>query len=105
KPQTVITMKLSTLQDLYVHELKDLYSAEKQLVRALPKMTKAATADSLKKAFESHLEETREHVSRLEKALEEVGAGTRGPKCKGMEGLLLEGQDMIEEDGDPEVKD
>lgn len=98
-------MNLSTLHDLYVHELKDLYSAEKQLVRALPKMAKAASDDSLKAAFEDHLLETKEHVARLEKVLEMAGAGKRGPKCKGMEGLLLEGQDMIEEEGDPEVRD
>ena len=98
-------MKLSTLKDLYIHELKDLYSAEKQLVAALPKMAKAASSEDLKAAFESHLIETKEHVNRLVRVLEMVGAGTRGPKCKGMEGAIEEGKSMIEEEADPEVKD
>lgn len=98
-------MKLNTLKDLYIHELKDLYSAEKQLVAALPKMAKAATSQDLKAAFESHLLETREHVTRLDRVLELAGSGTRGPKCKGMEGAIEEGQSMIEEEADPEVKD
>ncbi|MDB6136113.1 MAG: ferritin-like protein [Verrucomicrobiales bacterium] len=98
-------MKLSTLRDLYIHELKDLYSAEKQLVRGLPKMAEAASSQELKAAFETHLLETREHVSRLERVLKLTGAGTRGPKCKGMEGLLEEGAGMIEEEADPEVRD
>lgn len=98
-------MKLTSLKDLYVHELKDLYSAEKQLIRALPKMAKAAASGELRTAFESHLEETKVHLSRLEQVLEMAGAGTRGPKCKGMEGLLEEGQSMIEEEGDDEIRD
>lgn len=98
-------MKLTSLKDLYVHELKDLYSAEKQLIRALPKMAKAASSESLRTAFETHLEETKVHASRLEQVLEMAGAGTRGPKCKGMEGLLEEGQSMIEEEGDDEIRD
>jgi ferritin-like metal-binding protein YciE len=98
-------MKLNTLKDLYIHELKDLYSAETQLVKALPKMAKAASAPELKEGFELHLEETREHVARLKSILESHDQTTRGPKCKGMEGLLEEGTSMIEEEADEEVRD
>ncbi|MEN3943211.1 ferritin-like domain-containing protein [Prosthecobacter sp. SYSU 5D2] len=98
-------MKLETLTDLYIHELKDLYSAEKQLIKALPKMAKAATNPKLKKGFEKHLEETKEHAVRLEKLLGSHKQTTRGPRCKGMEGLLKEGTEMIEEEADDEVRD
>ena len=98
-------MKLETLTDLYFHELKDLYSAEKQLTRALPKMAKAATNEKLRAGFEQHLEETKEHVNRLEQILSSHGQTTRGPKCKGMEGLIEEGKELIEEEPDPEVLD
>ena len=98
-------MKLETLKDLYIHELKDLYSAEKQLIKALPKMAKAASNAKLKAGFEKHLEETKEHVARLEKILGTHNQTTRGPRCKGMEGLLKEGTEMIEEEADEEVRD
>lgn len=98
-------MKLEILKDLYVHELKDLYSAEKQLLKALPQMAKAASSKKLKAAFESHLKETENHVARLEKVLSLAGATTRGSKCKGMEGLVEEGKDMIQEEADNEVRD
>jgi ferritin-like metal-binding protein YciE len=98
-------MKLETLTDLYIHELKDLYSAEKQLIKALPKMAKAATNPKLKKGFEKHLEETKEHAARLEKILGSHNQTTRGPRCKGMEGLIKEGAEMIEEEADEEVRD
>jgi ferritin-like metal-binding protein YciE len=98
-------MDLNTLRDLYIHELKDLYSAEKQLTKALPKMAKAAANPDLKAGFEQHLEETKEHVSRLEKVLSGLDASTRGPKCKAMEGLVEEGSELMEEEGDPEVLD
>lgn len=98
-------MKLKTLEDLYIHELKDLYSAEKQLIRALPKMAKAAANEKLAQGFEKHLEETREHAARLEKLLGRHDQTTRGPKCKGMEGLIAEGSEMIEEEADDEVRD
>lgn len=98
-------MKLESLQDLYFHELKDLYSAEKQLTKGLPKMAKAATNAKLAAGFKKHLEETKEHAARLEKILESHGQTTRGPKCQGMEGLLKEGDDMIEEEADDEVRD
>lgn len=99
------SMELSTLKDLYIHELKDLYSAEKQILKALPKMAKAATSPELKAGFEQHLEETKEHAVRLEKLLESHGQTTRGPKCKGMEGVIAEGAEMIEEEADDEVRD
>ena len=99
------TMELETLKDLYIHELKDLHSAEKQLTRALPKMAKAATNEHLAKGFKEHLEQTEEHVNRLEQILESHDQSTRGPKCKGMEGLIEEGSEMIEEDAEDEVRD
>ncbi len=98
-------MKLDTLKDLYILELKDLYSAEKQIIVALPKMAKAATNAKLAAGFKEHLEQTREHVARLEKILASHGQTTRGPKCKGMEGALKEGAEMIEEEADEEVRD
>jgi len=98
-------MQLETLEDLYIHELKDLYSAEKQLIRALPKMAKAAKNEQLVAGFQEHLEQTKEHAARIEKILGDHKQSMRGPKCKGMEGIIAEGGEMIEEEGDPEVKD
>jgi ferritin-like metal-binding protein YciE len=98
-------MELETLKDLYIHELKDLYSAEKQITKALPKMVKAATNEKLAAGFEEHLEQTKEHVARLEQILTTYDESTRGPKCKGMEGLIKEGDEMIEEDAEDEVRD
>ncbi len=98
-------MSLDTLHDLMVHELKDLYSAEKQLVSALPKMIKATTTPELKEAFTTHLEQTKEQVVRLEQIMEMIGGSPRGMKCKGMEGLLEEASSLLEEDADPEVLD
>lgn len=98
-------MQLETLRDLYIHELQDLYSAETQLIEALPLMAEAATHPDLKAAFEAHLVETQTHVTRLEEVLNLIGADTEGEKCKGMEGLLEEGQNLIEEEADPEVLD
>jgi ferritin-like metal-binding protein YciE len=98
-------MKLTTLKDLYIHELKDLYSAEKQIIAALPKMVKAASNEQLAAGFKEHLEQTKEHAVRLEKILTSHNQTTRGPKCKGMEGLLKEGAEMIEEEADDEVRD
>ena len=98
-------MELETLKDLYILELKDLYSAEKQIVKALPKMAKAASNKKLKAGFELHLKETKEQAVRLEKLLARHGETTRGPKCKGMEGVLKEGEEMIEEEADEEVRD
>ena len=98
-------MEPETLKDLYIHELKDLYSAEKQLIKALPKMAKAATNRSLADGFKMHLTETKEHAVRVERILKSHDESTRGPKCKGMEGLIKEGQDMIDEDAEDEVRD
>jgi ferritin-like metal-binding protein YciE len=98
-------MKLETLKDLYIHELKDLYSAEKQIIKALPKMVNAATNKQLVAGFEEHLEQTKEHVARLEKILTSHDESTRSPKCEGMAGLIKEGDEMIEEDAEDEVRD
>jgi ferritin-like metal-binding protein YciE len=98
-------MKLKTLQDLFHHEIKDLYSAETQLLKALPKMAKAATHEDLKNAFEEHLEQTKEHVSRLEQIAEACECGLKGTRCKAMEGLIAEGSELISEDADNNVRD
>ncbi|MGA8656309.1 MAG: ferritin-like domain-containing protein [Chthoniobacterales bacterium] len=98
-------MELATLQDLYVHELKDLYSAEKQLVSALPKMAEAANNGQVAAGFREHLKQTKGHVERLEKILSAHKRSTRGARCKGMEGIIAEGAEMIEEEAVPEVKD
>ena len=98
-------MEDEDLKDLLVAELKDLYSAENQLVKALPKMAKAATSPDLKKGFEGHLEQTKGHVARLEKACALLDESPKGPKCKAMEGLVAEGSEMIEQHDDPEVLD
>lgn len=98
-------MKLETLKDLYITQLKDLYSAEKQLVKALPKMAKAATNADLSAGFTEHLEQTKQHAARLETVLKSHGQTTRGPKCKAMEGLIKEGAEMIEEEAEDEVRD
>jgi len=98
-------MELQSLRDLYIDELKDLYSAEKQLVKALPKMAKNATNPDLKKAFTDHLEQTEEHVSRLEQIFESLEASPRGKKCVGMEGLIEEAKEMLEEDAEEDVLD
>jgi ferritin-like metal-binding protein YciE len=98
-------MELATLKDLYLHELKDLFSAEQQLVKALPKMAKAASNKELAGGFQAHLEQTKEHAQRLQQILTSHKATTRGPKCKGMGGIVAEGAEMIEEEADDEVKD
>jgi ferritin-like metal-binding protein YciE len=98
-------MELETLHDLYIHELKDLYSAEAQIIKALPKMAKAATNPKLVAGFKTHLAETKEQATRLEKILKNHDESTRGPKCKGMEGVIKEGAEMIEEDAEDEVRD
>jgi ferritin-like metal-binding protein YciE len=89
-------MQLETLQDVFIEQLKDLYSAENQILKALPKMAKAASTIELRKAFEEHLEQTRTHVERLEEVMEGLEATGRGKKCKGMEGLLEEGAETME---------
>lgn len=98
-------MELEHLMDLYVDELKDVYNAEKQLLRALPKMAKKAEHPELRQAFENHHAMTEEQVRRLETIFDDLKLPKRGKKCKGMEGLVEEGQDMMEEDADPDVMD
>jgi ferritin-like metal-binding protein YciE len=98
-------MELDTLRNLYIDELKDLYSAEKQLVKALPKMAKAASSPDLKRAFETHLAQTEGQIERLERVFESLEASPRGKKCVGMEGLIEEAKELIGEDPEPEVLD
>jgi len=98
-------MEMDSLRELYIDELKDLYSAEKQLVRALPKMVKNATNPQLKEAFENHLAETEGHVARLEQIFESLESSPRGKKCVGMEGLIEEASELLEEDADDDVLD
>jgi len=98
-------MKLNTLQELYVEELRDLYSAESQLVKALPKMAKAASSDELKQAFQEHLEQTKGHVNRLEQIFDELDESPKGKTCHGMKGLIEEGSEMLDQDGEDSVLD
>lgn len=97
--------KLNTLQDLLIHELKDLYNAETQLVKALPKMEKAATSIDLQRGFAAHLEETKGHVTRLESIFDELEASPKGKTCKAMQGLIAEGEEIIKEKAADEVRD
>src|SRR5271156_2428911 len=98
-------MEQNSLRELYIEELKDLYSAENQLLKAIPKMAKASESADLRKGFEQHLEQTRGHVSRLEKIFGNLGESPKGKKCKGMEGLISEGGEMIEEHDESEMRD
>ena len=98
-------MAAQTLQDLLVETLRDTFDAEKQLIKALPKMAKAANSEELRAAFEQHLEVTRGQVTRLEKVFKELGVAARGKHCVAMEGLIEEGKELIEEDHNPDVKD
>jgi ferritin-like metal-binding protein YciE len=101
----IIMSKINTLHDVYVEQLKDLYSAETQLIKALPKMAKAATSPDLAQGFEDHLEQTREHASRLEKIFKALDEKPTGKKCKAMEGLVAEGAEAIDENATPAAKD
>lgn len=98
-------MKMETLKQLYIEELRDLYSAESQIVKALPKMVGAATSTKLKEAFKSHLQETEEQVQRLEQIFAVLGESPRGKTCEGMKGLLKEGAEFMEENAEPELMD
>jgi ferritin-like metal-binding protein YciE len=98
-------MEMESLRDLYVEELKDVLNAEKQLIKALPKMAKAATHVELRSAFQDHLAVTEEQVRRLETIFDDLGKPARGKKCVGMEGLIAEGSEMMAEDIEPEVLD
>jgi ferritin-like metal-binding protein YciE len=97
KPLKEIQMEHKDLMELFVDELKDIYSAENQLIKALPKMAKAATSEDLRSGFEAHLEQTKEHARRIEEICTELGEKPTGKKCGGMEGLIGEGKEMIEE--------
>ncbi len=97
--------KMQTLEDLYMDLLKDLYSAEKQLVKALPKMAKSANASDLQNAFQEHLKQTEGHVDRIERIFSDMEGSPRGKKCVGMEGLIEEGNEIIKEDAEPDVMD
>ena len=90
-------MKENALKELYIDELRDIYNAENQLTKALPKMAKAATSEELQAGFEGHLEQTKGHVERLDQIFKELGEKPTGKKCKGMEGLVEEGEEMIKE--------
>jgi ferritin-like metal-binding protein YciE len=98
-------LKLNSLRDLLIEELRDLYSAEKQLVGALPKMAEAASSTELKSAFEHHLEETQGHVSRLESILKNIDEESSGETCEAMKGLIKEGETLVKAEGDPDVRD
>lgn len=98
-------MSLETLADAFHDELRDVLSAEKQLVKALPKMAKAASSEELRAAFQKHHEETKAQVERVEQAFEETGKAARAKTCEAMEGLLAEAASMMEEDAAPEVMD
>ncbi len=93
------------LKELYIDELKDLYNAENQLVKALPKMAKAASSEELRRGFEAHLEQTKEHVQRLEEILKALDESPKGKKCMGMEGLIREGSEIMQEDFEDAVMD
>ena len=97
--------ELTTLHELFLDELKDLYSAEKQLVKALPRMVRKASSQELSNGLQAHLDQTEEHVKRLEQAFAELSVPARAKRCKGMEGLIEEGQEILEHEGDADVID
>ena len=98
-------MKLDNLRKLFVEELRDLYSAENQLVKALPKMATGASSEELKQALEDHLEQTQGHVERLEQVFEQLDETPKGKTCKAMKGLVEEGSEILEEDGEDSLVD
>lgn len=98
-------MAIENLADAFYEELQDLFSAEKQLTKALPKMVKKASSDELRNAFESHLAETEQHVERVEQAFEETGRAARVKTCEAMKGLIKEADELLKEKVDPTVKD
>ena len=98
-------MKLNTLEDLFFHELRDLYDAENQIAKALPKMAKSASSPELRRAFENHAEETKTQIERLTQIFEQMGKPAKGKKCEAMKGLLSEGEDLMGENAEPEVLD
>lgn len=98
-------MKIDTLRALFIDELRDLYSAETQITKALPKLVNASHNPNLRQAFERHLEETNNHVTRLEQIFQRMNESPKGETCEGMKGLLEEGEDRIKSKGEPEVHD
>ena len=98
-------MSLDTLEKLYISELRDLYSAENQLLKALPKMAKGASSPDLKDAFQKHLEQTKGHVERLEELFEQLDESPKGKTCQAMKGLVEEGSEILKEEGEESVLD
>ena len=98
-------MALESLNDLFIEQLRDLYDAENQLIKALPKMAEGANSDELRQGFEEHLEQTKGHAQRIEQILEQLGEKAKGKKCKAMEGLIKEGSETLAEDMNEDVKD
>jgi len=100
-----MAMKLETIKELYIKELKDLYDAENQITQALPKMAEAASSPQLKSAFQQHLQQTQEQIKRLEQIFGKLGETSTGVKCKGMAGLIAENEELLKKPADPDVKD
>jgi len=98
-------MKLNDLHDLYLAEIKDLYDGEQRIVKALPKMAENANSSDLRNAFEAHLNQTRQHIARLEQIFQKLDETPKGQKCKGIEGIIDEGEDMMDKDAPPAVAD
>lgn len=98
-------MNQSALKELYIKELRDTYDAERQITKALPKMAKAASSSQLRSAFEEHLEQTKNHVERLEQIFEALDESPKGESCDGMQGIIDEGSEIIDEDLDPDTRD
>jgi ferritin-like metal-binding protein YciE len=98
-------MSLDSLESLFIEELRDIYNGEKQIIRALPKMAKAAASPELQQAFTKHLKETQGQVQRLERIFQDLGQAVRGKQCKGLEGILEEGKEILEKESDESVLD
>src|ERR1700741_4186326 len=104
-PFRSVVMAEKNLKSVFVDELRDIYNAEQQLIKALPKMAKAATSEELRRGFEEHLEQTKEHAARIEKIFSGMGEPVKGKKCKGMEGIVSEGSEVMSEDYEGAVMD
>jgi ferritin-like metal-binding protein YciE len=104
-PTQELTMSIENLDDLFLHELKDMYDAEKRILKALPKMAKAASSEELQAAFEEHRDQTEQQIARLEEIFELLDKPARGKKCLGVEGLVAEGAELMKEDAQPAVLD
>ena len=105
KTNSGMGMQISSMEDLFVDQLRDLYNAEDQIIQALPQMAQAASSSELKTAFQQHLEQTRTHKQRLDRIFSKLSMNSSGQKCEGMEGLLKEGQEALQLSADPLVKD